>query len=112
MVKDGPQAQVALQGTEGFLDVTELHIAAPYERRILGGHVGSQEVSALALAHSTQLFAVEAVSEDAVLAHVDFHQVLHDSAGSVLRDSELFQELVPGQIGRASCRERVEISGV
>jgi hypothetical protein len=97
LVKDRPQAEVALQGAERFLHKTQLHIAAPDQLRIVGAQVGAQQIATFAAAHGAQFFAVESIGERAVGRDGDLHQTRRAAAGFFLRGAEFGEQRVAGR---------------
>ena len=54
LMEDGPDREVVLELLEGLLDLDELHVQAPEGGGVLAGHVGSQQIAALAAAYPAQ----------------------------------------------------------
>ena len=48
LMEDRPDGQIVLEFLERLLDLHELHVVAPQDRRILAGQVGTQQIPALA----------------------------------------------------------------
>jgi len=57
LVEDGPDGKMVLELLERLLDFGELHVVAPQFGRVFAGHVGAQQVAALAAKHLSQLLA-------------------------------------------------------
>ena len=73
VMEDRTQPEIALERAEGFLDVAQLHVAAPDQRGIVGSQVGAQQVAAFAAAGAAQGGAIELVAQDARVADLDLH---------------------------------------
>ena len=95
---NGPQAQVAFQGAEGFFDEHQLHIATPEQFGIVGAQVGAQEIPAFALADGAQFLAVKPEGELARFRHGGVDQGSDGTAGAVACAAEFFQPLVAGEV--------------
>ena len=63
LVEDGPDGKMVLELLERLLDFGELHVMAPQRGGVFTGHVGAQQVAALAAKHLAQLLATQAVGE-------------------------------------------------
>ena len=54
LMEDGTDREVVLELLERLLDLDELHVKAPQGGGVLGDHVGSQQIAALAAADPAQ----------------------------------------------------------
>ena len=99
LVEDGPDGKIVLEFLERLLDFGELHVVAPQLGGIFTGHVGAQQVAALAAKHLSQFLATQAVGEPVGgqlfvgVRDIDLNEE-PSSASVFLRRAELEHELV------------------
>ena len=67
LVVDGAQAEVVLEVLEGRLDLGQLDVELPQVGRVLPTQIGAQQVVSLALAHFSELLAIELEAERGAL---------------------------------------------
>jgi len=58
-VENGPQAQVAFEIPEGFLNVAELYIELPESGRRVSAEIAAQQITTFASPRFAELFAVD-----------------------------------------------------
>ena len=63
LVEDGSDGKIVLQLLERLFDFSELHVMAPQRGGVFTGHVGAQQVAALAPKHLSQLLSTQTVGE-------------------------------------------------
>ena len=97
LMKNRPQAEVALERAERFLDKTQLHRAAPNQLPIGDAELGAQRIAAFAPAHGAQFVTIQPIREGTVGGDLDLHQAGRATAGLFLRGAEFLEQRVAGR---------------